>query len=54
MMEGTIVLELIVGGGIVAMLWKMSHQLGCLTSEMKRTNNLLSDHELRIRKLEKH
>lgn len=45
-------LELIVGGGIVAMLWKMSHQIGCLTTEMKRTNDLLSDHEERIRTLE--
>ena len=52
-MEATWMLEIIVGAGIVGMLWKMSHQIGCLTVEMKRTNDLLSDHEERIRKLER-
>jgi hypothetical protein len=51
-MENVWMLEIIVGAGIVGMLWKMSHQIGCLTVEMKRTNDLLSDHEERIRKLE--
>jgi hypothetical protein len=52
-MEPSIMLEIIVGAGIVGMLWKMSHQIGCLTVEMKRTFDLLSDHEDRIRTLEK-
>ena len=52
-MDSIIMLQLIIGSGIVTMLWKMSNQLGCLTSEMKRTNDLLSDHEERIRVLEK-
>jgi len=52
-MEAQYILEVIIGAGIVGMLWRMSSNLGALTSEMKRTNKVLTDHEGRIRTLEK-
>jgi hypothetical protein len=45
--------EIVVGAGIVGMLWKMSHQLGSLTEQLKRFSDMISDHETRIRHIEK-
>ena len=46
------IVEIIVGSGIITMLWQMNQQLGSLASEMKRFSDVISDHETRIRKIE--
>ena len=45
-------IEIIVGTGIITMLWQMNHQLGSLAAEMRRFSDMISDHEHRIRKIE--
>lgn len=47
------IIEIIVGTGIVSMLWQMNRQLGSLAAEMKRFSTVITDHEDRIRSLEK-
>jgi len=47
------IIEIIVGTGIVTMLWQMNRQLGSLAAEMKRFSTVITDHEDRIRSLEK-
>ena len=45
--------EIIIGSGIVAMLWQMNKQIGSLAAEMSRFSDVITDHEDRIRSLEK-
>ena len=45
-------IEIIVGTGIITMLWQMNQQLGSLAAEMRRFSDMISDHEHRIRKIE--
>ena len=54
-MGGAVVpsVEIIVGSGVIAMLWKMNNQLGSLTEQIKNFSSVLTDHETRIRDLEK-
>ena len=47
------VVEIIIGTGIVSMLWQMNKQIGALAAEMKRFSTVITDHEDRIRSLEK-
>jgi len=47
------IVEIIVGSGVIAMLWKMNNQLGSLTEQIKNFSSVLTDHETRIRDLEK-
>ena len=47
------VVEMIIGSGVIAMLWKMNNQLGSLTEQIKNFSSVLTDHETRIRELEK-
>ena len=47
------IVEVVVGTGIVSMLWQMNRQLGSLAAEMKRFSTVITDHEDRIRSLEK-
>ena len=47
------VVEIIIGTGIVSMLWQMNKQIGALAAEMKRFSTGITDHEDRIRSLEK-
>lgn len=47
------VVEMIIGSGVIAMLWKMNNQLGSLTEQIKNFSAVLTDHETRIRDLEK-
>ena len=46
------IVEILVGSGIVGMLWQMNRKLGELANEMKRFSELIIDHEERLRKLE--
>ena len=47
------IIEIVIGSGIVGMLWKMNNQLGSLTAQIKRFSDIISDHEIRLRNLEK-
>ena len=47
------IVEMIIGSGVIAMLWKMNNQLGSLTEQIKNFSAVLTDHETRIRDLEK-
>jgi len=51
-LEAFTIIEVLIGTGIVSMLWQMNRQLGSLATEMKRFSNMISDHETRIRKIE--
>ena len=46
------VVEILIGSGIVGMLWQMNRQLGCLAAEIKRFSDIIMDHEDRLRSLE--
>ena len=45
--------ELLIGTGIIGMLWKMNIQIAALTEQLKTIFKLTEDHEERIRELEK-
>lgn len=45
-------IELILGLGIIGMLWRIQGQLGCIKTEIKHLAHGFSDHEKRIRALE--
>ena len=45
-------IEIIVGTGIITMLWQMNQQLGSLAAEMRRFSDMISAHEHRNRKIE--
>ncbi len=47
------VIEIIIGGGIVSMLWKMNCQLAALSEQLKTFAKRTEDHEVRIRDLER-
>lgn len=47
------ILNILVGMGVIAAVWRMSAQLAALTAQMKVYTNRTEDHEGRIRKLEK-
>ncbi len=47
------IVEIVIGTGIVSMLWQMNKQIGALAAEMKRFSTVITDHEDRIRSLEK-
>lgn len=46
-------MTLLVGGGIITMLFSINHQLGGIKKEMGHMSDGLKDHEHRIRSLEK-
>ena len=45
--------EILIGSGIIGMLWKMNIQIAALTEQLKTIFKLTEDHEDRIRELEK-
>ena len=47
------IVELLIGSGIIGMLWKMNIQIAALTEQLKTIFKLTEDHEERIRELEK-
>jgi|TARA_R100000655_G_scaffold11912_1_gene27889 cell division protein FtsB len=47
------VVELLIGSGIIGMLWKMNVQLASLTEQLKTIFRRTEDHESRIRKIER-
>jgi hypothetical protein len=46
------IIEILIGSGVISMLWQMNRKLGELANEMKRFSDLIVDHEDRIRELE--
>ena len=46
------IIEIMIGSGVISMLWQMNRKLGELANEMKRFSDLITDHEDRIRDLE--
>ena len=46
------IVELLIGSGIIGMLWKMNVQLASLTEQLKTIFRRTEDHEARIRKIE--
>lgn len=42
--------EWVIGVGIVAMLFQINRQLGCIKTELKHVMEITSDHENRLRK----
>tara|TARA_Y100000310_G_scaffold308687_1_gene352065 strand:+ start:2682 stop:2915 length:234 start_codon:yes stop_codon:yes gene_type:complete len=46
------IIEVLIGSGVISMLWQMNRKLGELANEMKRFSDLITDHEDRIRDLE--
>jgi len=47
------VVELLIGSGIIGMLWKMNVQLASLTEQLKTIFRRTEDHEYRIREIER-
>lgn len=47
------IVEILIGSGIIGMLWKMNIQIAALTEQLKTIFKLTEDHEDRIRELEK-
>jgi hypothetical protein len=47
------ILEIIIGSGVVAMLWQMNRQIGSLTTAIESFHGIIEDHEDRLRNLEK-
>ena len=47
------IIEIIIGGGIVSMLWKMNCQLATLSEQLRTFAKRTEDHEDRLRNLEK-
>lgn len=47
------IVELLIGSGIIGMLWKMNIQIAALTEQLKTIFKLTEDHEERLRELEK-
>jgi hypothetical protein len=45
-------IQLMTGGGIIAMLWRIQRELGCIKTAMSHLDKGQDDHEQRIRKLE--
>jgi len=53
-MTGAIpILEIIIGAGVVGMLWQMNRQIGSLTHAIESFHDMLEDHETRLRTIEK-
>ena len=46
-------LQLLIGLGIVANLWKIQRELGELTTTLSSLKDIVQDHEVRIRDMEK-
>ena len=46
------ILEIIIGSGIVGMLWQMNRQIGSLTTAIESFHEVIKDHEDRLRDLE--
>ena len=46
------ILEIIIGSGIVGMLWQMNRQIGSLTNAIESFHEVVKDHENRLRELE--
>ena len=42
------IVEMIIGSGVIAMLWKMNNQLGSLTEQIKNFSIVLTDHETKL------
>tara|TARA_R100001443_G_C3277543_1_gene159553 strand:+ start:192 stop:380 length:189 start_codon:yes stop_codon:yes gene_type:complete len=46
-------LQVLIGLGIVANLWKIQRELGELTTTLSSLKDIVQDHEVRIRDMEK-
>ena len=46
-------IEIVIGAGIIGMLWKMNCQIGAIGEQLKAFSKKTDDHEKRIRELEK-
>jgi len=46
-------LQILIGLGIVANLWKIQRELGELTTTLSSLKDIVQDHEVRIRDMEK-
>tara|TARA_R100000687_G_C6388535_1_gene136169 strand:- start:201 stop:374 length:174 start_codon:yes stop_codon:yes gene_type:complete len=47
------IVEIIIGTGIIGMLWKMNCQIGAIGEQLKAFSKRTDDHEDRIRTLER-
>ena len=51
-MEPSIIVELLIGAGIVNFLWKIQRELGEINSSLDNLTHIVDDHEQRIRNIE--